>query len=251
MNKSRTQRTYKLKKYMLVLAIVLMMAIVFGMGAYTYARYASTHSTGDQTANAAKWGFEISADTSKLFGSDYTLEMGKALATVTDSGVAVKAESGNDVVAPGTEGSMSISISGKAEVLARLIFTINGTPTDIYVGDYAPIKWSVTTGTQTVVSDTTLSGALSALQSDVLNNIKTGGIIPISETVSKSYTLSWKWSFTGGNDTYDTVIGLMSAGKSVSDINALYGADTVTAGNYSTSVSFAFTVCVEQIQSAS
>ena len=56
------------KKHLTIVAVVLMVALVVGMGAMTYARYISSYDSGEQIATAAKWGFVVNADTTNLFG---------------------------------------------------------------------------------------------------------------------------------------------------------------------------------------
>lgn len=237
----------KKKKMLVILSIVLMLTMVVGMGAFTFAKYVTTQTAGDQ-ANTAQWGFVITADASDLFGTDYALSGTGTSATVveTGNGVAVKATGTGNVVAPGTTGSMTFSISGKAEVLAKVSLAKAPT-TDIYLDTYYPVKWTITesvSGTS-VCENVTLSDALTFLKSKV-----DGTIAPGTE-VNKTYVLSWTWAFDSGNNPSDTVLCLLAGGKTVEQINDIYKENTVTAGNYSTSIDFGFTVTVEQTQSAS
>lgn len=236
----------KKKKMLLILSIVLMLTMVVGMGAFTFAKYVTTQTADDQ-ANTAQWGFVITADASDLFGTDYTLSGTGTSATVveTGNGVAVKATGTGNVVAPGTTGSMSFSINGKAEVLAKVSLEWTATK-DIHLDAYYPVKWTITENGVPVCEDVKLSAALAALKSSV-------GVVSIAPgtEVNKTYVLSWSWAFDSGNNKSDTVLGLLAGGKTVEQINAIYGAGTVTAGNYNTSIDFGFTVTVEQTQSAS
>ncbi len=239
----------KKKKMLVILSIVLMLTMVVGMGAFTFAKYVTSHTADDQ-ANAAQWGFVITADASNLFGKDYTLSGTGTSATVvpTGSGVAVKATGTGNVVAPGTTGSMTFSISGEAEVLAKV--SLEKAPTtDIYLDTYYPVKWTITesvSGTS-VCENAKLSEALTALESSV-DGI--GSIAP-GTVVNKTYVISWTWAFDSGNNKSDTVLGLLAGGKTVEQINTIYGENTVEAGKYGTSIAFGFTVTVEQTQSAS
>ena len=237
----------KKKKMLVILSIVLMLTMVVGMGAFTFAKYVTTQTAGDQ-ADAAQWGFVITADASKLFGKDYTLSGTGTSATVvpTGSGVAVKATGEGNVVAPGTTGSMTFSISGKAEVRAKVSLELAPT-TDIYLNTYYPVKWTLKENGTSVRTDVTLSEALTALESSVdgIGSIEPGTV------VNKTYVLSWTWAFDSGNNKSDTVLGLLAGGKTVEQINTIYGENTVEAGKYGTSIAFGFTVTVEQTQSAS
>lgn len=244
------------KKKMLVMAsIVLMLTMVVGMGAFTFAKYVTTQTAGDR-ANTAQWGFVITADASDLFGTDYTLSGTGTSATVveTGKGVAVKATGTGNVVAPGTTGSMTFSISGKAEVLAKVSLEWTETA-DIHLDAYYPVKWTITerdTIGESVIetpvcTNAKLFDALTALESKV-DGI--GSIAP-GTVVNKTYVISWTWAFDSGNNKSDTVLGLLAGGKTVEQINDIYKENTVTAGNYSTSIDFGFTVTVEQTRSAS
>ena len=239
----------KKKKMLVILSIVLMLTMVVGMGAFTFAKYVTTHTADDQ-ANTAQWGFVITADASDLFGKDYTLSGTGTSATVvpTGNGVAVKATGEGNVVAPGTTGSMSFSSSGKAEVRAKVSLAKAPT-TDIHLDAYYPVKWTITesvSGTS-VCTDAKLSEALTALESKV---DEIGSIAPGTE-VNKTYVISWAWAFDSGNNPSDTVLCLLAGGKTEEQINDIYKENTVTAGNYSTSIAFGFTVTVEQTRSAS
>ena len=62
------------KKSLVIIAMVLMVALVVGMGAMTYSRYVSTTDVPAQNATAAKWGFVVTANTSGLFGDAYSFD---------------------------------------------------------------------------------------------------------------------------------------------------------------------------------
>ena len=236
----------KKKKMLVIFSIVLMLTMVVGMGAFTFAKYVTTHTADDQ-AKTAQWGFVITADASDLFGTDYTLSGTGTSATVvqTGSGVAVQATGTGNVVAPGTTGSMSFSISGKAEVLAKVSLEKTATK-DIHLNNaYYPVKWTITENGTPVCKNEKLFDALTLLKASVDGTIEPGTV------VNKTYVISWTWAFSGGDDQSDTVLGLLAGGITVEQINKIYAAGTGTAGNYSTSIDFGFTVTVEQTRSAS
>lgn len=236
----------KKKKMLVIASIVLMLTMVVGMGAFTFAKYVTTHTADDQ-ANTAQWGFVITADASDLFGTDYTLSGTGTSATVvpTGSGVAVKATGEGNVVAPGTTGSMTFSISGKAEVLAKVSLVLAETK-DIHLNNaYYPVKWTITENGTSVCKNAKLFDALTELKSKVDGTIEPGTV------VNKTYVISWTWAFSGGDDQSDTVLCLLAGGKTEEQINRIYEAGTVEAGKYGTSIAFGFTVTVAQTQSAS
>lgn len=212
----------KMKKGILGICIGLMVALVCGMGAMTYSKYISTTDAGTQQATAAKWGFVITANTDKLFGTDYTKATGEYATVVsTGSGVAVKASSDANVVAPGTSGSMTITVNGSAEVRAKLTISMTNT-SDIYYDAYYPIVWTM--GDDTYTNLAALTAAL---------NEETE--IAAGTSVTKDITISWAWAFENDNES-DTMIGLLSGGA------------TTTDKGHSLSLAFDLSITVEQIQ---
>ena len=236
------KRKQNAKKVTVIAAVILMFSLVIGMGAFTYAKYVSTQETGNQNATAAKWGIVISADAS-MFGTDYTKGDG-ANATVVagGAGVAVKATSTAKIVAPGTEGSLTVTVNGTAEVLSKLTFESTADWTDISVKEndtvYNPIKWTLKKG------DTAVTGA----ENVTLAVLKTK-LLALTEkydagtSISQTYTISWVWAFEQNNNGADTAIGYKSANttESLDKIDSKYT-------DFSTTISLAFTVKVEQIQ---
>lgn len=213
----------KMKKGILAICMGLMIALVCGMGAMTYSKYITTQNPGTQQATAAKWGFVITANTDNLFGTDYTKDTGDTYATVTDNGVAVKASSTANVVAPGTSGSMTITVNGSAEVRAKLTISMTNA-SDIHLGtDYYPIVWTYDDDTYTKLLDLCTA----------INETTT---FDVGASVTRDITISWAWAFEGQNNESDTKIGLIVNG-------------TETKGeNDSTKLGFDLSITVEQIQ---
>ncbi len=277
----------KQKKILVVAAIALMIALVSGMGAMTYARYISSAKVDPQQATAAKWGFVVTADTSKLFSTDYTLVSGQyATPTPLDNGVAVNAHADTvgNIVAPGTSGSMTVTISGIAEVRARLSLK------SLYIDDqkdyldisipagtdpsngstrdkYNPVKWTLSKKVGDAAAQD-VAGATNVDLLTLLNAFESESTdIPAGSSISVVYTISWKWDFNEENNVLslqDTLIGYKSAGlpyagatddvKDLSDALAYDGkvyADHISEADYNaitTQLKLGFTVTVEQIQ---
>ncbi len=252
-------KTLKSKKSMMAVAMVLMVALVIGMGAMTYSRYITT--AGDKTlqATAAKWGYVVTVSVDDMFGSTYKADdsvNGTSVTTATDAesfDVVAEIGSSNLILAPGTKGSMTINVVGEAEVLAELTISVKGVTDgedaqEIHLGDYYPIVWSISDGTTTTTGS--LDEIVTALQGG-------SAIINPGSAVDKNYTLSWSWAEETGttdeekaeNNKNDTIIGYLSAGKTIDEINAVYGENTITdATEYSTSINMVVSVSVEQIQ---
>ncbi len=227
-NQSRERKNNKGRALIIVVAMILMLVLVVGMGAMTYARYKTSQSTGELTATAAKWGYVITVTADNLFGTDYTAETGKEVATVESNGngVAVKAltSTTDNVVAPGTSGSMTIKVSGSAEVLAKLKISVKDGYSEIKCiyginkDEYKPIVWTLTDKS---ISDPLVSGDFESLKSFDSVTFDAG------QSIEKEYILSWEWALDG-HDLLDTVIGYKSEGKSYDTISSYsFGTDTI------------------------
>lgn len=215
------------KKIVAGTGLALLLALVGYTGANTYAKYITEGQVASQTATVAKWGVVITADTNASgFGSDYT-----GGAKVSKDGVGVSASA--TVVAPGTHGSFTFTVSGAPEVSSKLSFAFADTFKDVHYGDYYPIVWTFTAGATEVVS-----GKLSHVVSTVKST--TYEYAPRQE-LGTHYTLSWSWAFDNSDanaDKYDTYLGDIAAGN----------ASSVPTKEHSTTVSFSLTAKVEQTQ---
>ncbi len=243
----KEKRQNNSKKFMAIIAIVIMMGLIIGMGAITYSKYVTSHDAGTQTATAAKWGYVITADTGNLFGKNYG-NANNNLATVTADGVAVKASGDANVVAPGTTGSMTITISGSAEVKAKLKFEGSVT-NEIALGDYKPVKWTLKEGSNDLVSKGTLDDVLTKLKG--LNETLDAN----SSVLSYTYTITWEWAFEDSSDDNDTIIGYKSNGKTYDEVKAIYGETKLSQyvvnetayDNIVTEIKFNLSVSIEQV----
>lgn len=258
----------KKKKFLTLVATGLMACLVAAMGGMTYSKYITNTKTGDQQATAAKWGFVMTANTENLFGKMYNnanKETGKpatdgkpaTIVQATAEGISVEASSDKFIVAPGTKGSMTIAISGTAEVRAQLTLTASGTPDEICLTDYGtgdavnvnyyPIVWTLTNGTEPVGTPGKLKDVLDALAD-------TSQIIEANSTYEKNYTLSWEWPLetNATNNIYDTIIGYKSSGEDWDAISKYVGNLTkeqyVSTTNIITGISFNIDVTIAQIQ---
>lgn len=244
-------KTNNKKKFVMITAMFLMIALVIGMGAMTYARYTTTQDTNQQTATAAKWGVVITVTADKLFDKTYD---NKVVATTNpNNDVIASAETTGNVVAPGTSGSMTITINGLTEVRAKLSFTEEGTTSDIYLDDYYPVKWSLTLNESAIDLDDNdgsdiTSGTLEQLVAKLTEKTYNAGT-----SIDDTYTISWEWDLDTGNDdnekaqnsVKDTAIGMLANGTSLDEVN------TDLSTNYNASshtISFQLKVTVEQIQ---
>lgn len=202
------------RKSILVIGLLLLLVAVIGFGGYTMSKYVTKKSVKDNKAQVAKWGFTIETqNVDKLFSDKY-----KAGGTVASTGEAliVKADTdGTNLVAPGTKGSMSFTIGGKAEVKAKVTFDITAGSSDIsltYKKDsaaqqetYAPVKWTLKKG------EAAVEGCSGVSLTTILNKLN-------------------------------------SFGETVAAGDELVNAGTYTKVNASTNISFGFVIKVEQVQ---
>ena len=240
-------------KFVLV-AMVVLLAVVLFMGGSTYAKYITTQEVPTQQATVAKWGYVITTNVDNFFGTDYTKSEGNYATVVADSGASVSASTVAKVVAPGTSGSMTISIRGKAEVLSKLTIEVTDAnpiqltqaPNESGLQDvsYEPIKWTVTgkTSEEMAAGELLRPTSLSGLK-DYLDGLSNPSIDP-NEEIYFELTISWEWAFED-NNAYDTMLGDLAALNS-EELIAKYGAGKVPTGN--TTMSIGLQVTVEQIQ---
>lgn len=231
----QTQKTEKKdnRKSILLIALLLMLVAIIGFGGYTLSKYITSKSkTG--TAQVAKWGFTVDADNSKLFGDQYKWKDNTNGSTTDGAGtLTVKADTaGTNLVAPGTSGSMTFSVKGKAEVLAQVEMKVADGYTDIALKlakdgnnyTYNPVKWTLKKGEDALVTNGTLEAVVNAIN----GQYKTEGTtdpeaIAIGTEINDEYTLSWAWAFEGTevpagvegltSDALDTLLGQGTAIK--------------------------------------
>ena len=244
------------RKSILVIGLLPLLVAVIGFGGYTMSKYVTKKSVKDNKAQVAKWGFSIETqNVDKLFSDKY-----KAGGTVASTGDAliVKADTdGTNLVAPGTKGSMSFTIGGKAEVKAKVTFDITAGSSDIsltYKKDsaaqqetYAPVKWTLKKG------EAAVEGCSGVSLTTILNKLNSFGetVAAGDELVNAgTYTIEWEWVFNNtanaDSDNLDTLLGMIANNAATSEY--VTEAGTYTKVNASTNISFGFVIKVEQVQ---
>lgn len=193
MTNQQNERSNNGKRIVLImLAILLIAAIAFG--AYTYSKYV-TSKEGTGGAQVAKWGFTVTiGDSTK---QDYTDSMGfandydvsGALQNETSAIISANTASTN-VVAPGAKGGTSFSVSGTAEVLAKLTAGMTGTQIFINIKDESGNTYQYKPVVYTYGS---VSGDISEINAELENLNKT---IQPNETVTITNSgITWEWAF--------------------------------------------------------
>ena len=196
----------KSKKLLATIAVVLMIGLVAGMGAVTFARYISTGNHA-ATATAAKWGYVVNLNADNLFSTDYVKGAGDySVPTTSDAGVAISAA--NKSLAPGATGSLEINVSGTAEVLAELVFSLN-INSDLHLDDYYPVKWSLATKTGSN-DPVAVDGATNLKLSDFKTKLEgLSQTLNVGTSLDVKYIITWAWAFDVDQATNikDTLIG--------------------------------------------
>mgnify|MGYP004516438961 CR=1 FL=1 len=260
MTQQKTERKNN-KKTAVIVALLLALIALLCFGGYTFSKYV-TSGKGSGTANVAKWGYTASVDTTKLFGEEYKYDAAKVASTVDGTGanLTVKADPANEsnLVAPGTTGSMTFKVGGKAEVRALLsmgidvhtykdvVLKIKKTGETAYT-EYHPVKWTLkkNDGAVTVAEKVTLAKVAEKIAEEGINK----AYAPNEELTTTTYELSWAWEFEGTEsvldlsiDQLDTILGQMAAGVT-GYTPAGYEIDATS----STELAFTFTIQVTQL----
>lgn len=152
----------------------------------TFAKYTSS-TTGNSTATVAKWSFKVNDTQIANTGIAPSINCLDLFKTIKDSdGTSEETDVTAKKIAPGTSGSIDVSVENDSEVTAK--YTIAITETN---ASNVPILYS--TDNSTWVDD---PADLTALQ-DV--QVAIGG--------TDSQTVYWKWVYENGADDADTTIG--------------------------------------------
>lgn len=256
------------KKLVVLGAMAALLTLIGVSGSQTYAKYVETTTVPSQSATVAKWGYVVSTEAQDLFGKDYKVEgvndsLAELNVTANGSYTTVKAfnNNQNNIVAPGTKGSMTVDVDGAAEVDAQLTFThLDNSISEIHLDTYYPLVWSYTiTGVPggDLSSDANAQTKTLASVLDELANVAI--VFDAGSTVDLQLTLSWEWAFSNGHDVEDTKLAILSNGENGDSIQYRYddyevdgqpvqGLASQYAGKFGVSTSFEFNVNLEQVQ---
>ena len=198
----------KQKRTATIASMAALLAVVLGMGGQTFAKYVSTKHMDTGVATVAKWGLAATLDAREFFGTKYDSVNHKV--TTGDSNISVKGT--NAVVAPGTKGSLTITLGGTAEVDAKVSVDVDNAnletalklPSLKYGSTaYYPINWTV--GGTTANTPAELCAALESL---------TATYEVESNSYSSTFTVAWEWPFyvSDANDKLDTILASNATG---------------------------------------
>lgn len=226
------------KNKMMRIASVLLVAVLISTCAIsgTFAKYVTEGSAAD-TARVAKWGVQITTS-SDIFDEAYDTTDTNTAGNIAQT---VKVDTaGTNLVAPGTDKSITLSVTGKPEVAVKVEFIFNVT-SDVVIPNGTEIADNNTLGADYTPVVFTLKQGNTQLAQGTLAEIEqyfeqeSAVYAPNTDlgTELGTYTLSWAWAFNG-NDVADTYLGNVAAG-------------TVTNNAVKTDINFDFTIRVTQV----
>lgn len=269
-----THNENKRKKVFLITTLLLALLLIFAFGTYSLSKYVSKDE-GSGTATIAKWGYEVKVDTTDLFDKEYK-KADESWATVNGEGeVVVKAATDNEsnVIAPGTKGSMTISVTGNAEVAAKLAYNFGesavpsykisvqkaGEPEKTLTYTYSPVVLTLQKYSDNTFGTPSEDPVVTGLDK-IEEKLSEQTYAPGSE-VNLYYQITWEWAFTKEGDlkpneegedaftltydTLDTIIGIYSNQGNTGDVNYNGATYTVTKN---TSMNLDLTITLEQVQ---
>lgn len=197
------------------LAIMLCLLTTCAIGT-TFAKYV-TGAAAEDYARVAKWGVKIDIAGDEMFKNAY-----EADATALAGKLSVHSNSTDKVVAPGTSGETTFTLTGSPEVAANIAITFDYTsdivlPAGSVTGqteDYYPVVFTLTQtkGYDGAAMNVEIAkGNLKAIK-DAINgfnqNYAAKGL-----DLDAEFVLSWAWAYESGNDAADTLLGDIIAGE--------------------------------------
>lgn len=237
----------RMKKGLMIGALALLLGVVGYTGGQTFAKYITANSVPSTEATVAKWGYTVSVDATNLWGPEYVFDTsvsvlkGESTATLT-----VDSADTDNVVAPGTTGSTTLSIQGQAEVLSKL--SVEATLAEVTLTKteddsiYQPLSWTIS-GTakigETNLLESTLTGKTAAEVEEFLDDLSETNIAA-NTTIDINLTISWAWAFStdAETDVLDTYLGQIAAEQEVEGYTATL------------KTSYALKVTLEQLEKA-
>lgn len=233
-----------MKKKMTVLGGLLLAALVSAYSVCgTYAKYISSIDFADE-ARVAKWEFKVNGEDPAAF-NNFDIDLFKDSYEIENINhqFVVSSEPGVKVVAPGTQGEYALALTGTAETNytvkldnVEVANTIKTTDKD--GKEYSPIKFSLTVGTDEVVSNVSIDELEEAL-AELYNG---QDVYPANHTLNEELVISWKWDFE--QPVPDTITDADAIAAYKAEYNAL---DTYLAQEQGT-VSVKFGVTITQTQ---
>lgn len=171
-----------MKKKMIVLGALVMAVVLTGYSVSgTYAKYTSKFDLADE-ARVAKWGFQL--NDAEATDSEINIDLFKASYEAKDDATKTDVAAGVKVVAPGTKGEYTFTLTGETETnytVALSAVVTNG----IKMEGYDPIFFRVDGGSW--VNADQLSTELAKLYD--------GKVYAAGTHSDKTHKIEWMWAF--------------------------------------------------------
>lgn len=184
----------------LLVAVLLTTSVISG----TFAKYVTSDSAND-SARVAKFGVVVTGkkgDDNQMFSKEY--------ASNDDEYTAVTVASSTNVVAPGTNGTMSsFEVTGTPEVAVRVTYD----DVDVELGNnwidkddttkfYCPIKVTINTDTLCGLDYESADAFESAIQEKIIAAKEDYAPGTDLSAVNDDLNISWVWDFISDGETY-------------------------------------------------
>ena len=240
----------KLLTIFFVMCIVLLVSL--SLVSVSYARY-RTNSSSQDSAKVAGWGVEINTSSPSIFEEKYYKGNNQLVVSSTSS-----------VVAPGTSGTNSFTITGTPEVSSMFIIDIeansdvflkSGTylnlttdhiKDDVFLipdgNDYYPITYTLEVKEGTSLPVIIGTGKLRDIENALIAYQEThykDEIFSPGTDLNTTFTISWRWA-SNLNNNADTWLGVSNA-RGVEDAGLVLDTD------YSFTIDFDFIITVIQV----
>lgn len=167
--------------------------IVSTSAVITLAKYVKTSSTPEEVGTVAKFGVTMSWTDNSAFEKTYTADTSNSVSTAVSGSV--------DKIAPGTTGSITLTLGGSSEVAFNLTLTL--------VEEYSA-NWKVSgeSGAEAYNPiDITVTSTVTGANVSLTHNKNGTSTLNVKDfeagaTISGTITITWNWAFEG-NDAAD------------------------------------------------
>lgn len=195
----------------LLVAVLLTTCVISG----TFAKYVTSADAQD-SARVAKWGVVVGATGDEAFAEKYNNTADAAGTKVVSS------VSGQDVLAPGTNGDLGgISITGQPEVMVDIVVTADLSLTGWIIDgstEYCPIIFTV--GSTDIKIDGTTIKTVAELEAAVEKAFTdlSASNVAANTDLARSVSITWRWDFyeSDANDKNDTKLGNLGTAPEIS-----------------------------------
>lgn len=195
----------KQKRTATIASMAALLAVVLGMGGQTFAKYITTATVPAQNATVAKWGVVTTVQGTNT--TDNT-----AFSKKYDN---VESKT-KFVVAPGTTGSLTFTVTGQPEVASKVEFNMTVNKEVHLDSTYYPIQWTLKVGTEDAESyNSDRKQSMKALGGIKEAFDDLGGTYAAGDNLEQTVVLTWLWDFDddkkGTYDVQDTTLGNYAA----------------------------------------